>query len=88
MKKIKKLILGVVMTFFTMTSAMALDIIIPSAAGGTYHKFATIMADGLKEKGVDVNLIVAGNCVLGKQKWKDATTNSIFMNSEATVNCA
>ena len=84
MKKIKKLILGVVMTFFTMTSAMALDIIIPSAAGGTYHKFATIIANGLEEKGIDVNLVVAGNCVLGKQKWKDATTNSIFMNSEAT----
>ena len=82
--KIKKLILGIVITFFTMTSAMALDIIIPSAAGGTYHKFATIMADGLKEKGVDVKLIVAGNCVLGKQKWNDATKNSIFLNSEAT----
>ena len=76
--KIKKLILGIIMTFFTMTSAMALDIIVASAAGGTYHKFASIMADDLKEKGVDVNLIVAGNCVLGKQKWNDDTQTQYF----------
>ena len=63
----KKLILGIILSLFTMTSAMAVDFIISAPAGGTFHKFATIMAEDLKEKGYDANLVVVGNCILGKK---------------------
>ena len=79
----KKLILGIILSLFTMTSAMAVNFVISAPAGGTFHKFATIMAEDLKEKGYDANLIIAGNCILGKKKWEGAT-NSIFMGTEAT----
>ena len=79
----KKLILGIILSLFTMTSAIAVDFIIPSPAGGTFHKFATIMAEDLKEKGYDANLVVVGNCILGKKKWEEST-NSIFMVTEAS----
>ena len=77
------LILGIILFLFLITSAMAVNFVISAPAGGTFHKFATIMAEDLKDKGYDANLVVVGNCILGKKKWEEST-NSIFMVTEAS----
>ena len=57
--------LTIILTLAFLTKASALDLIVPASAGGTYHKFASIIADDLEAQGHDVNLIVTGNCVMG-----------------------
>jgi hypothetical protein len=71
------------LTLAFVTKAVALDLIVPASAGGTYHKFASIIADDLKVKGYEVNLVVSGNCVIGKKQWDDSDS-AIMINSEAT----
>lgn len=73
--------LFVALAFFT--KAVALDLIVPASAGGTYHKFASIIADDLRTQGYEVNLVVSGNCVIGKKQWQDSES-AIMINSEAT----
>lgn len=78
-----KIITTLLVAFTFVTKAAALDLIVPASAGGTYHKFASIIADDLKEQGHEVNLIVSGNCVIGKKQWNDSKS-AIMINSEAT----
>ena len=78
----KKLLLTATILFYT-TFAYGLDLIVPASSGGTYHKFATIIQKDLESKGFDVNLIVSGNCVIGKKHWQDSKS-AIMINSEAT----
>ena len=75
--------LTIILTLAFLTKASALDLIVPASAGGTYHKFASIIADDLEAQGHDVNLIVTGNCVMGKKQWNDSES-AIMINSEAT----
>ena len=63
--------------------AKAIDIIAPSSVGGSTHKFAIILQNDLQEKGFDTNMIVAGNCVLGKKHWQDSDS-AIFITTEAS----
>ena len=79
----KKIITTLFVTFAFVTKAVALDLIVPASAGGTYHKFASIIADDLKAQGHEVNLVVSGNCVIGKKQWNDSES-AIMINSEAT----
>jgi len=79
----KKTWITIILTLAFLTRASALDLIVPASAGGTYHKFASIIADDLKAQGHDVNLIVTGNCVMGKKQWNDSES-AIMINSEAT----
>lgn len=79
----KKIITTLFVTLAFVTKAVALDLIVPASAGGTYHKFASIIADDLKAQGHEVNLIVSGNCVIGKKQWNDSKS-AIMINSEAT----
>lgn len=79
----KKIITALFVTLAFVTKAVALDLIVPASAGGTYHKFASIIADDLKAQGHEVNLIVSGNCVIGKKQWNDSKS-AIMINSEAT----
>jgi hypothetical protein len=79
----KKLIITLFMTLVFVTKSVALDLIVPASAGGTYHKFASIIADDLKTQGYEINLVVAGNCVIGKKQWQDSES-AIMINSEAT----
>lgn len=78
----KKLLLTCTILFYT-TFSYAIDLIVPASSGGTYHKFASIIQKDLESKGVDVNLIVSGNCVIGKKQWQDSKS-AIMINSEAT----
>ena len=75
--------LTIILTLAFLTKASALDLIVPASAGGTYHKFASIIADDLEAQGHDVNLIVTGNCVMGKKQWNDSES-AIMINSEAS----
>ena len=79
----KKIWIAIIMAFALVTKVYALDLIVPASAGGTYHKFASIIADDLKAQGHQVNLIVSGNCVMGKKQWNDSES-AIMINSEAT----
>ncbi len=78
----KKLLLTIIILFYT-TFAYGIDLIVPASSGGTYHKFASIIQKDLESKGIDVNLIVSGNCVIGKKQWNDSKS-AIMINSEAT----
>lgn len=78
-----KLITTLIITLVFISKAVALDLIVPASEGGTYHKFASIIADDLKAQGHEVNLIVSGNCVIGKKQWSDSES-AIMINSEAT----
>ena len=80
MKKIWFYILVMIMLA---TKVSAIDLIVPASAGGTYHKFANIIADDLKDKGHEVKIVVSGNCVIGKKIWEQSET-AIMINSEAT----
>ena len=79
----RKIVIALALVFGLSGKTMAIDIVVPASAGGTYHKFASIIADGLKAQGHEVNLIVSGNCVIGKKQWNDRDT-AIMINSEAT----
>jgi hypothetical protein len=79
----KKILITMLITFAFVTKASALDLIVPASAGGTYHKFASMIADDLKANGHEVNLVVSGNCVIGKKQWNDSES-AIMINSEAT----
>lgn len=79
----KKIITTLFVTLAFVTKAVALDLIVPASAGGTYHKFASIIADDLKAQGHEVKIIVSGNCVIGKKQWNDSKS-AIMINSEAT----
>ena len=79
----KKLLITMILTLAFVAKASALDLIVPASAGGTYHKFAAIIADDLKAQGYEVNLIVSGNCVIGKKQWNDSKS-ALMINSEAT----
>ncbi|MBC8435801.1 MAG: hypothetical protein H8D84_02325, partial [Proteobacteria bacterium] len=83
MKIIKNFILPVLFAIVSIAPVNALDLIAPSSIGGTTHKFSIIIQKDLQSKGFDVNLIVAGNCVLGKKIWKD-TEEAIFITTEAS----
>ena len=78
----KKLLITMAIIFYS-TFAYGIDLIVPASSGGTYHKFATIIQKDLESKGFDVNIIVSGNCVLGKKLWQDRV-RAIMINSEAT----
>ena len=80
----RKIILTVIacMTLFV-KSTLATEIIVASAAGGTYHKFSTILASELKKQGMEVEIKIAGNCILGKKMYADSD-NAIMFVSEAT----
>jgi hypothetical protein len=79
----KKILITMMLTLVFVAKASALDLIVPASAGGTYHKFASIIADDLKAQGYEVNLIVSGNCVIGKKQWNDSKS-ALMINSEAT----
>ena len=83
MKTIKNFVLAVLFAIISIAPVNALDLIAPSSIGGTTHKFSIIIQKDLQSKGFDVNLIVAGNCVLGKKIWKD-TEEAIFITTEAS----
>ena len=83
MKTIKNFVLAMLFAIISIAPANALDLIAPSSIGGTTHKFSIIIQRDLQNKGFDVNLIVAGNCVLGKKIWKD-TEEAIFITTEAS----
>jgi len=83
MKIIKNFILPVLFAIVSIAPVNALDLIAPSSIGGTTHKFSIIIQKDLQSKGFDVNLVVAGNCVLGKKIWKD-TEEAIFITTEAS----
>tara|TARA_X000001036_G_scaffold172318_1_gene162884 strand:+ start:1287 stop:2030 length:744 start_codon:yes stop_codon:yes gene_type:complete len=78
----KKLLTTMIILFYS-TFAYGIDLIVPASSGGTYHKFATIIQKDLESKGFDVNLVVSGNCVIGKKQWQDSKS-AIMINSEAT----
>jgi hypothetical protein len=65
------------------TSASAVELIVSSAAGGTYHKFTTVIASELEKQNIDVEVKIAGNCILGKKMYEDSES-AIMFNSEAT----
>jgi hypothetical protein len=79
----KKIWITIILTLAFVAKASALDLIVPASAGGTYHKFASIIADDLEAQGYEVNLIVSGNCVIGKKQWNDSKS-ALMINSEAT----
>ena len=79
----KKITIALILTLGIFTKVLAVDLIVPASSGGTYHKFASIIAKDLKSQGHDVNLIVSGNCVIGKKQWNDSHS-AIMINSEAT----
>jgi len=83
MKTIKNFVLAVLFAIISIAPVNALDLIAPSSIGGTTHKFSIIIQKDLQSKGFDVNLVVAGNCVLGKKIWKD-TEEAIFITTEAS----
>ena len=64
----KQLLLTITFLFYS-TFASGIDLIVPASSGGTYHKFATIIKKDLESKGIEVKLIVSGNCVIGKKQW-------------------
>ena len=78
----KQLLLTIAFLFYS-TFALSIDLIVPASSGGTYHKFATIIKKDLESKGIEVKLIVSGNCVIGKKQWSDSKA-AIMINSEAT----
>lgn len=76
----KKIILFLFLSF---NSAHAVDLIVPTGAGGTMHKFSTIIVDEMSKQGYDINMVLAGNCVQAKQKF-DSSDVAMMMNAEAT----
>jgi hypothetical protein len=78
-----KTILAILFAIILIAPANAVDLIAPSSIGGTTHKFAIILQKDLKNNGLDVKLIVAGNCVLGKKMWQDSES-AIFITTEAS----
>ena len=79
----KKIWLSVLMVMMLVTKVSAIELIVPASAGGTYHKFATMIADDLKQKGHEVKIVVSGNCVIGKKLWQQSKS-AVMINSEAT----
>jgi hypothetical protein len=78
-----KTILAILFAIILIAPANAVDLIAPSSIGGTTHKFSIIIQKDLQNKGFDVNLVVAGNCILGKKIWND-TEEAIFITTEAS----
>jgi len=78
-----KTILAILITIMIIAPANAVDLIASSSIGGSTHKFAIILQKELKNNGLDVKLIVAGNCVLGKKMWQDSES-AIFITTEAS----
>ena len=78
-----KTILAVLFAIILIAPANAVDLIAPSSIGGSTHKFAIILQKDLKNNGLDVRLVVAGNCVLGKKMWQDSES-AIFITTEAS----
>lgn len=63
--------------------AYAVDLIVPTKAGGTMHKFATIIVDELAKHNIKVEMLLSGNCVQAKRLWQ-SSDEAIMMNAEAT----
>lgn len=79
----KTTLLTMAMIAMMSTTASALDLVVASAPGGTYHKFTTVLAKSLQEQGIDAEVKVAGNCILGKKLWQDSE-DAIMFQSEAS----
>lgn len=79
MKKLLTILFLTIITNF----AYAVDLIVPTKAGGTMHKFSTIIVDELAKQNIEVNMILSGNCVQAKKLWQN-NKEAILMNAEAT----
>lgn len=64
-------------------TAHAVDLIVPTKAGGTMHKFSTIIVEEMAKQNIEINMVLSGNCVQAKKLF-ETSTDAILMNSEAT----